>query len=87
MTTTWNPIRVAQRVLELAQEHGVPNRFQLTEVVGQGGKTEVLAVSRIARLQDVEVNRLLQAEHLHPRYQSRQGSTSPACITVAGLDG
>ena len=78
----WTAERVAARVHRLAQEHGTPNRFQIHEVAGATGSSDVLAVSRIARLQWLAVNRHLESTKLVAEYQVRQGPSRPAYIVV-----
>jgi len=79
----WTPERVAQRVRLLVDVHGAPNRFQLNEVAGDANRVDVLAVSRIARLQWWAVNKHLEGARLKAEYQVRQGDGCPAYITVA----
>ncbi len=82
----WTPERVASSVRCLAEEHGTPNRFQLHEVAGRTAGSDVLAVSRIARLQWWAVNKHLEVAHLQAGYEVRQGAGCPAYITVTATN-
>lgn len=84
-TQPWTAKRVAKRLAALTIEHGAPNRFQLHEVAGDTARADVLAVSRIARLQWWAVNRHLEGDKLQAGYQARQSVDSPAYITVASM--
>lgn len=81
----WTAERVARRVAALAEEHGSPNCFQLHEVAnGVGSRTDILAISRIARLQWWAVNKALEGVGLVASYEVRQGPGQPARIAIEG---
>jgi len=78
---SWTAKRVAARLLALAEEHGVPNRFQLCEVDPFGEPGSALAISRTARLRHWEVNLHLKASGIEASYAIRCNG-SPARIIV-----
>lgn len=81
----WTAERVADRVRELADVHGTPNRFQLHEVVGDSDRKALFAVSRLARIDRLEINGRLAAFELQAAYQARNGRDCPAYIMVTAM--
>ena len=78
----WDSARIAKRLQALAEEHGTPNYFQLSEVAnGIGSKSDILAISRIARLRHWAVNQALAESGLSAWYIPRS-SDSPAYLKV-----
>lgn len=78
----WSAQTVALRIVELAEEHGAPNGFQLHEVAGDVSRTAILGVSRVARMELIALNRCLEPAGLQASYQPRQGASNPAQIRI-----
>ncbi len=81
----WTPENVAVRIRRLADEHGVPNRFQLQEIAGTSERRDLLALSQLLRLQGWLVDRALAPTGWRVEYERRQGRERPAAISVDRL--
>jgi hypothetical protein len=81
----WTSRRVADRLATLARQRGVPNSFHLHEISGfSSGRGDTLAISRVARTETLDLNRVLAESHLRASYRIRT-STDPACLWVESL--